>query len=319
MLRATLLFAVSLSLINANGQTNVYHPFPDAAYWRVDYHHNQTQQVFCSVRYYFQYTIEADTLINSQVYKKILRSFVQEDILSCAPPATLPAIPSTGYVGALRDDPNANKAFIVLPNATEDSLLYDYGLVVGDTLKGLISEYYFNNNVVTIVDSVEINGQYRKRWIFDNCSYPSDPHFPYIIQGVGSSAGLFDPLCTWTIDFTQRYLACVVDSSGTLFDAEYSSSEGCELITGIGPITRGISATIHPNPFSKETYLHTETPLQNATLSIYNALGQLVQETSNINGQSVSISREGLSSAIHFVQLRDGKGSYVGKVLIEDL
>jgi hypothetical protein len=72
----------------------------------------------------------------------------------------------SGYIGALRDDIIANKTFLVFQNKN-DTLLYDYNLKAGDTLKGVIT--FSCNNVILSVDSVLVNGQYRKRWNYKDC------------------------------------------------------------------------------------------------------------------------------------------------------
>jgi hypothetical protein len=215
-----ILFAISILVLcveTGYAQTNVYHPFPDSAYWRVDYYYNYAFQHPCYARYYFQYYAKGDTLINAGIYKKIYRSSVQVDTLTCTPPMNPPESPASGYAGALKDDSLANKTFFIFPGSTTDSLLYDYNLIADDTLKGILVSHFLWSNpnlVVLSVDSVLINGHFRKRWNFNQIGHGT---YPFIIEGIGSNVGLIEPVYTYAFDFMERYLVCVRDSSVTYF------------------------------------------------------------------------------------------------------
>ena len=135
MRKLILTLIVLLAFTIAHGQTNIYHSFPDSTIWRVDYRTNNPFQHPYIVNEYFQYYIKGDTLINSLVYKKIFKSYDSVEVVLWQLPTNPPISTLPYYVGALRDDAISNKVFFVLPNATADSLLYDYNLNVGDTIK----------------------------------------------------------------------------------------------------------------------------------------------------------------------------------------
>lgn len=302
-----------------HGQTNVYHPFPDSAFWRVDYYYNQPFQYPCYAKYYFQYYTTGDTVINSYIHKKIHRSFVHVDTLTCAYPMNPPGPPGTGYVGALRDDSLANKTFFVFPNTNTDSLLYDYNLTIGDTLKGFISQFFdttYNDFEVLSIDSLLINGQYRKRWNFSQIN----TDYPYIIEGIGSNVGLIEPFETRAIDWTNRYLVCVKDSLSTLFTSTYYSVMGCNMIyAGLNEINIKNSITCYPNPFSTQTTLLTDIFLKNATMLVYNSVGLQVKQIKNISGQTLTLQRDNLSSGLYYLQIiQDNKILTTDKLIITD-
>lgn len=303
----------------AQGQTNVYHSFPDTATWRVDYAYINPFHFTCYADYYFQYTTAGDTMINGSVYTKINRSYVYETMLYCIDPYGPPDPPETGYAGALRDDPAANKTYFVFPGTITDSLLYDYNLTVGDTFSGFITydEFFFGNHPyeVSSIDSVLVNGQYRKRWNFIPHNVNSTP---YIIQGIGTNAGLIDPIYTYHVDFTRRFLVCVMNNSGTIYNSEYTSEMGCNIITeGINEIDIENGAYWYPNPFSTQTTLQTDRFLKDARLAVYNQLGQQVKEVNNISGHTVSFHRNNLPTGIYFFSLSENhKILKTGKLLI---
>ncbi len=302
-----ILFALSiliLALETGHAQTNVYHPFPDSAVWRVDYYYNNPFQFPCYARYFFQYYADGDTLINSSVYKKIFRSPVQVDTLSCTPPFNPPEAPVSGYVGALKDDPQANKTFFILSGSNADSLLYDYNLRPGDTLKGLLVSSIFlsdPNLVVVSADSVLIHGQFHKRWNFGLTGHDS---YPYIIEGIGSSVGLIEPVYSYAFDFTDRFLVCVKESSETYFLSDYNSSVGCELVTnGSSGISFTHKLSMFPNPFSSAANLQFPGNMTNAELLIFNAFGQQVKQLKGINGREITLFRDDLPAGIYFLTL----------------
>ncbi len=79
------------------------------------------------------------------------------------------------------------------------------------------------------------------------------------------------------------------------------------------------SLIISPNPFSVSTTLHSEVPLQNATATLYNCMGQTVSQIKNINGDSYTLSRNDLPGGLYFVHLaQDNKTISVNKMVIAD-
>jgi len=77
--------------------------------------------------------------------------------------------------------------------------------------------------------------------------------------------------------------------------------------------------TLFPNPFSTQTTLQTDILLNNATLTLYNFLGQAVKQIKNINGKSVTLLRENLPSGLYFVRLTEGnKITTADKLVITD-
>ena len=317
MKKLLLLFTIFFIITVAQGQTNVYHPFPDSAYWRVDYEDILTLQYPYHAYSYFNYSIAGDTMINGYVHKKINRSYVDYNLVNWTPPYNPPAPPTSGYIGALKDDSLANKTFFVFPNSNTDSLLYDYNLAVGDTIKGFITQYFYtdyNNIAVLSIDSVLISAQYRKRW---NALYNSDSI--YIIEGIGSSVGLIEPFYTYAVDFRYRHLVCLNDSSGILFSSNYNSAMGCNLIEGVNEINSENKVNCYPNPFSTQTTLQTNKFLNDAILIVYNSLGQQVKQINNISGHTIIFYRDNLPSGLYFMCLtQDNKIITTEKLVITD-
>jgi len=300
----------------AHGQTTSYHPLPDSAFWRVDNYYYQPFQYPCSANYYFHYYTAGDTVINSNQYKKIYRSYVHFSPVFCTPPLNPPSPPASGYAGALREDPIVSKTFFVFPNTTTDSLLYDYNLVVGDTMKGHIANSVHTSShlIVLSVDSVLIKGKFRKRW---NFAKDNNSDSTYFIAGLGSSGGLIEPLKTYAIDFMYRRLVCVKDSADAIYTPSYSSAMGCNLIlNGISGINGTNTCSIYPNPFSAQTTLQTDKSLKNAALTVYNSVGETVRRVDNLSGQEIIFHRDNLPGGLYFVRLISDNKMYTDKLVI---
>lgn len=288
-------------------QTNNYQPFPDSAIWRVDVITNSPQNGGCQAIYYFQYYISGDTLINSNLYKKIYKSYVFLASTGAASPCNpLPLTELTGYWGALRDDSINNKTFFVFSNSYSDSLLYDYNLQIGDSIKSCITT---NNVIITSIDSVMIGLHLRKRWNFIS---------GYLIQGIGSNAGLTEIINTSQTTFSR--LICVKNNSNPIFSSVNNSAFACNLIyQGVIEANSLNKLKINPKPFSTFTKIEMNKTVKNAKLIIYNSLGKNVKEIKNISGESIILYRDNLKCGIYFITLIEEKITYqTEKILITD-
>lgn len=79
------------------------------------------------------------------------------------------------------------------------------------------------------------------------------------------------------------------------------------------------SINIFPNLFSGQTLLQTDQSLENATLTVYNTFGQMINEMKNINGKKIALSCDNLTSGLYFIQLKeDNRIITVDKFVITD-
>jgi hypothetical protein len=161
-----------------------------------------------------------------------------------------------------------------------------------------------------------INGTFRKRWNFSE-SITGD--FPFIIQGIGASFGLVDMVNSYGVDFTTKYLVCVLDNSITYFTSDYDSEVGCSLVLEIetkASIKNGFS--VYPNPFSDRLILKTGRRLDNATLTIFNSQGQLARQVFNLTGSELVFYRDNLPGGLYSVRLtQDNKVIGSTQIIVE--
>jgi photosystem II stability/assembly factor-like uncharacterized protein len=77
--------------------------------------------------------------------------------------------------------------------------------------------------------------------------------------------------------------------------------------------------SVYPNPFSSEARLELKKPFKNATLTVYNLLGQNVKQIDNLSGHSVIVHRGNLPGGQYFFRMiQDGQIVASDKFLITD-
>ncbi|MBP6456836.1 MAG: T9SS type A sorting domain-containing protein [Chitinophagaceae bacterium] len=89
-----------------------------------------------------------------------------------------------------------------------------------------------------------------------------------------------------------------------------------EELEGLDDINKNNEIEIFPNPFYKETNIKSNINLNNATLKVYNSIGQNVIEIKDINTNSVKLSREKLSAGLYFLQITQDRKVVANKKLI---
>jgi hypothetical protein len=76
-----------------------------------------------------------------------------------------------------------------------------------------------------------------------------------------------------------------------------------DVATSVHEANQDLTFGIYPNPFSTSTSFQTTKPMENATLTIYSSLGQVVKVVKNINGNSFTFDRDDLPGGLYYVQL----------------
>ncbi|MCF6133433.1 T9SS type A sorting domain-containing protein [Flavobacterium wongokense] len=80
-----------------------------------------------------------------------------------------------------------------------------------------------------------------------------------------------------------------------------------------------VTISVAPNPFSSQTTFQSDVSFENASLSVYNSIGQLVKAINNINGQQITFSRDNLPNGLYFAHLmQDNKSIGSQKLVITE-
>ena len=253
----------------------------------------------------YKYAMFGDTLINNVNYKKIYENHdFNFNITS----------PNTYYRGAIREF--GKKIYKVNPGTISEGILYDFTLTIGDTARSI--DYFGNilKKKVTGYNFIVFNGTMHRKWILQGGEY--------WLEGIGSSYGLINPLDVgfdWceslvcmSIDETVKYhnpnSAC---SNGT---APYNCDGGFVSVNELS--NDNLKTTIFPNPFSSSAIIKTSIELNNATLKVYDILGQDVLTNTHLNGQEIKIIKGNLNSGNYYYHLTQN-GSLIskGKFIVE--
>lgn len=299
-----------LTLTASYSQSNVYHPFPDTtSVWSID-----DYNIISYVKSHTRYGLKGDTIINGMNYKKIY-------IISSWD--TTMITPYNWYYAAIREE--SKKIYARIGNIPEQ-VLYDFNLSVGDTMHYNYSIIMQGpdtfSRVVTAIDSIKLfNNEYRKRFCFANginCYVPDT-----VVEGIGSIfwQGLFNPLvnniCTCGDEYT---FSCFKEMDTVLYlNNVFCNYCFCGLSVDVDNVEAQKKTQIFPNPFSVETNLSIKENLKNATLIVYNALGQKMKQINNISGETIILHRDNLPSGLYFLSLtQDNKVIITDKFVITD-
>ena len=258
-----LFLSVALGAVNA--QTSVYHQFPDSnAIWNI------TAQGCCwtgcagpptpnpiIADSWFSYYIEGDTFINSTSYRKLYKSGSTYEHCAYGNAVNVWNY-YDNYVCAFREDTLSRVVYFVSPSAINEMIWFDFSAGVGDTISP-----WDSCTEVASIDSVLVGSTYRKRFNLTNISSYT------IIEGIGSTAGLMEPVCPFEYFGT---LTCFSQEGQTLYPDTITS---CDLITSLnGPIPTSLQFQINPNPAEDVITLTGLSEI--SSVKFYNCVGQLV-------------------------------------------
>ncbi len=146
-----------------------------------------------------------------------------------------------------------------------DQLLFDFDLDVGDPLP--VSYTNWNTEVTVIaVDSVLIGDEMRTRFELNNGSAQ------YLIEGVGSSNGLFEPV---GIVFECGYgLDCFGLGSQSFYPENWEG--GCQIAMGLGASRTVDPLMVFPNPANEVVQLSGVRP--GSVIQLLDPVGRLVMQ-----------------------------------------
>jgi len=181
-MKKTLLIISILSTFIANGQTSVYRPFPtDQGNWVYLYY----DDFGVPTSMFSEYTLYGDTTISSTTYKKIYSNSI--------------------YLGAIRE--TAKIIYFVPDTTTNEYVLYDFNLNLGDTIIHPYGGAVCSNDTITIdyIDSVQSSDGYHRQLHLSS--------YATWIEGVGSTAYLLEPANILCVSGNYALQCMVNDSS----------------------------------------------------------------------------------------------------------
>lgn len=245
---------------NIFAQSYISMPFEDGMLWR----QHSTKNISMA---YIEHRLDGDTIIAGKTYKKVKWNKYQN-----------PSSWSYWFFSneimfkAVREDTINKKVYAYLNG---DSLIYDFGLNVGDTIHSSLLAFFRDAGVDTIridfIDSILLNGVYHKRFNSTPTLLPGNfPNVYHYIEGIGSTEGF---LSTNMVFEGEQHLICV---GKTYNQSLYpDSSMSCIYATSIDEKNSSdANILISPNPSSD--YLNIDTSIPNLSIDVVDMLGRTI-------------------------------------------
>ncbi len=300
---------VSISMITmypfsrSMAQVSVYHPFPDSnAVWGMSSTCNF--DMVCGTNAYIRDYYDGDTLIEGLVYKIISEQYLIIDgSANCCDP---------DYGGGacfLREDTASRLVLIRFPGMMDELILYDFNMNTGDTVTGYYSDLAFcgfENAVVQSVDSILIDGMFRKRLNIGFVDGVTDFSF---IEGIGSTNGL-KTCYLYASGEIGIELDCVTVNGDPIY---VSPNAPDSLSCAEFPISMSeldaISAESVATPNPSTGLFHLSDAAERIT--VYNAMGKLL-----FRGQGNTIDLSAWPPGVYTAVLRTAKGIRTQRLVV---
>jgi hypothetical protein len=273
-----------------------YQPFPAAnAFWLEETESNIIEDPGWCAK--IQHTITGDTLIGILVYHKLELSRINYfyPYPGMCVYDSIVAIYPVSYEGAFREDSSLKKIYFIPFDSANEKLIYNFNVSVGDTM--LHHDDACNDFHVTSIDSVLAGGSYRKRYNCMECGFPVAGSS--IIEGIGSTAGLFGSWCE-NFEGEHALLCLSVNSSGI-----YPDGSSCTPLLNVSN-TNGLSSAVRIFPNPTHGIIHAEFINSNLkTVSLYDAFASLIFEKTTYD-KKTDIDLSTFPKGMFFLKVNDG-------------
>lgn len=306
MIKILQVFTILTFILLGKVSGQPYVPFPEhGGAWGTEH-----QSILClngvtAICYINKIVTNGDTVIGTQSYIKLLgRAFVQDG-------SGWLGLQSPYFAGYFRND-SANKRIYYRESVeSNDTLLYDFNLELGDTLP---TSYVYNPewaNIITVdqIDSITQNGISLKQYHLNGAGWGNS----YLIEGVGSTHGLFSPIIGF-FEFTWD-MTCYLNYEKMIF---LGGSYWCDQIpVDIEEVKDEQQAVIYPNPFDDAVSIDLPgTEDQAVTVEILNTTGQQVYSKIT-SGSHIRVNTKAIVSGLYFIRVYTGLKSVLTQKMIK--
>lgn len=219
-----------------------------------------------------------------------------------------------GTTSSIREDTIANKVYIitsVYPDYdTSEYLLYDFNLIVGDTLKTRYAHHYISS-----IDTITVNGTLQKTWLLKGCWKDSAKHFDvlndyYVIEGIGCLNSPQFPDYPFTFEvgselvcFENRGIKPTLSHNPSYY---FDNTTSCDNSFGLWIHTphNVINVQIFPNPINELTGVIFPIKF-NGIITITNLNGNIITREVVNNTTEINIGRKIELPGVYFYNIID--------------
>jgi hypothetical protein len=108
----------------------------------------------------------------------------------------------------------------------------------------------------------------------------------------------------------------IVISGGVFTDTIFVEQDG-NITASINNINTGETVTIYPNPFTDKAFIKTSVEMNDATLILFNQLGQQVYQINNVYGNNAILEQHSLQEGIYYLMIQEeGKSGHLLKIAV---
>jgi len=315
-------FTLYLVMLSVNTFGQVYTSFIDTnSIWRdtkIDYFEHGASYMNYEI-WDAQERLIGDTIINKK-YSKIYRTGFKHNYLWDHGVHSIDTVNDYCklYIGGIRED--SLKHVYYIDTVGKESLLFNFDLNLGDTLKSLFLQYEYNNPlVVSAIDSVQILDKYRKRFVLKGDYFNDSLN---LIEGIGSELGLLGNIYSW------NYISGMYDYLSAYYYKNISSYTGYHLDMGKALINcnqlsiinliplNDNNIKVYPNPIYNQFWVVSSDNSQAKNIYVYDELGHQVLYQSIYSNTSIidmSLSPDGF----YFIKIIDNIGKSVFKKILK--
>lgn len=300
-MRRTFTVFILLISIYSHSQNNDLNPNSRWNCWDLD------GASSCRATYNYNLYFNGDSIINGNQYFKLYKVGYKDYIVypgGCIGPRQ--------YYHYFYTLVRYHQNKLYIKDNFSEQLFIDYNLQIGDSIKNV----GFTTGIplkINRIDSVNINGNYLKRFFFQSTVNALDTG--YVIEKIGSNHGFISEFTPWFESYKE--LICYSENNVTLY-TDPNSNHNCELTLNINETNNESNIfSLHPNPasnsFSIKINGNQSTP---KNIIITNYLGEIIlEEPYKEHNFNFSISH--LPNGIYFVLIETASGTSVKKIIKE--
>lgn len=201
---------------------------------------------------------------------------------------------------------------------TNEHLLYDFSLQVGDTFK-----YKTFAHHVQKIDSTQIGGVWHKVFTLKgkNQTSPSFNNIYTVIEGIGCTKGLIYPLGPADFEGSLMLSCFKTNNSQPQTNPKvdfFDNNTSCYLnIEEQNHVQKEVQ--LYPQPATTLVNIQLPAKIQSGSFTLYNQLGQLVTTTTIVNSSLLEIHNPGNLHELYYYRISDNTENkvYTGKMLFE--